>query len=55
MTRPGTKTLYMSGYPGMGESTESLRSQPNLIQKPFTQEELLRRVRDVLDGNISQG
>jgi PAS domain S-box-containing protein len=53
-TRPDTKTLYMSGYPDMGEGSEALRSQPNFIQKPFTQEELLRRVRDVLDSNTSQ-
>jgi two-component system cell cycle sensor histidine kinase/response regulator CckA len=48
-TRPDTKTLYMSGYPDMGEGSESLRWQPNFIQKPFTQEELLRRIREVLD------
>jgi PAS domain S-box-containing protein len=53
-TRPDTKTLYMSGYPDMGEGSEVLRSQPNFIPKPFTQEELLRRVREVLDSNTSQ-
>jgi PAS domain S-box-containing protein len=37
-TRPDTKTLYMSGYPDTGEGSEALRSQPNFIQKPFTQE-----------------
>jgi hypothetical protein len=42
----------MSGYPDMGEGSEALRSQPNFIQKPFTQDELLRRVREVLDSNI---
>jgi PAS domain S-box-containing protein len=49
-TRPGTKTLYISGYPDMGEGSEALRSQPNFLSKPFTQEELLRRVREVLDS-----
>ena len=53
-TRPDTKTLYMSGYPDMGEGSEALRSQPNFIPKPFTQEELLRRVREVLDSNTPQ-
>lgn len=48
---PDTRTLYMSGYPDMGEGSEALRSQPNFIQKPFTQDELLRRVREVLDSN----
>jgi len=50
---PGTKTLYMSGYPDMCEGSETLRSQPNFIQKPFTQEELLCRARDVLDSNTT--
>ncbi len=54
MTRPDTKTVYMSGYPDMGEGSEALRSQPNFIQKPFTQEELLRRVREVLDSSTPQ-
>jgi nitrogen-specific signal transduction histidine kinase len=53
-TRPDTKTLYMSGYPDMGEGGEALRLQRNFIPKPFTQEELLRRVRDVLDGFTPQ-
>ena len=54
-TRPDTKTLYMSGYPDMGEGSEALRSQTNFIEKPFTQEVLLRRVREVLDSNTPQG
>jgi PAS domain S-box-containing protein len=53
-TRPDTKTLYMSGYPDMGEGSEALRSKPNFIQKPFTEERLLRRVREVLDSNTPQ-
>ena len=53
-TRPDTKTLYMSGYPETGEGSEALRSQPNFIPKPFSQEELLRRVREVLDSNTVQ-
>lgn len=53
-TRPDTKTLYMSGYPEIGEGSEALRPQPNFIPKPFSQEDLLRRVRDVLDSNTPQ-
>ncbi len=49
-TRPDTKTLYMSGYPEMGEDSVALRSQSNLILKPFSQADLLRRVREVLDS-----
>jgi PAS domain S-box-containing protein len=52
-TRPDTKILYMSGYPDLSEGSESLRSQPNFIQKPFTREELLRRLRDVLDSSTA--
>jgi PAS domain S-box-containing protein len=48
-TRPDTITLYMSGYPDMREGREALRLQPNFIPKPFTSEELLNRVREVLD------
>jgi DNA-binding response OmpR family regulator len=53
-TRPDMKTLFMSGYPDMGEGGETLRSQPNFLPKPFSQEELLRRVREVLDNNQVQ-
>jgi len=49
-TRPNTKVLYMSGYPDIGESNKPLSPQPNFIAKPFVQEELLRRVRAVLDS-----
>jgi CheY-like chemotaxis protein len=48
-SRPDTKTLYMSGYPEMDGAGEALRSQPNFLPKPFTQAELLRRVRETLD------
>jgi YesN/AraC family two-component response regulator len=49
--RPDTKVLYMSGYPNAGGASLDLQSQRNLIQKPFTKEGLLRRVREVLEGN----
>jgi CheY-like chemotaxis protein len=51
--RPRTKTLYMSGYPDAGDGSEALRSPSNLIPKPFTRDELLRRVREVLDDHTS--
>jgi two-component system, cell cycle sensor histidine kinase and response regulator CckA len=49
--RPGTRLLYISGYPG-----ESLVQRGGIaegapfLQKPFTPEELVRKVREVLDG-----
>ena len=48
---PETKVLFMSGY----TDSQVLRQNPSgpqipLIQKPFTPEELLRRVREVLNG-----
>ena len=52
--RPETKVLYMSGYPNAGGASLDLQSQPNFIQKPFTIERLLRRVREVLEGEIPQ-
>jgi PAS domain S-box-containing protein len=52
---PDAKTLYMSGYPDKCEGSEALRSQHNFIQKPFTQQDLLRRMREVLDGSKRLG
>jgi PAS domain S-box-containing protein len=48
--RPKTKILYMSGYPNARGASLDLQSQGNLIQKPFTREGLLLRVREVLEG-----
>lgn len=50
--RPYTKVLYISGYPGAGAGVTELQSLSNFIQKPFTKDTLLRRVRMVLDDNI---
>jgi CheY-like chemotaxis protein len=52
--RTDTKILYMSGYADLGVGSEVPRSQTNFIQKPFTQEGLLRRVRQILDDNTTQ-
>jgi len=52
---PDAKTLYMSGYPDKCEGSEALRSQHNFIQKPFTQQDLLRRMREALDGGTLRG
>ena len=47
--RPETKVLYMSGYPDAEDGTSAVLSEANFIQKPFTKEKLLRRIREVLD------
>lgn len=47
---PEVRVLFMSGYTGdSGTEASLLRPGSNLIQKPFSAEVLLRRVREVLD------
>ncbi|MGB4785182.1 MAG: ATP-binding protein, partial [Candidatus Acidiferrum sp.] len=48
--RPATRVLYMSGYPNDGiVHSGILATGVVLLEKPFTREILLRRVRQVLD------
>lgn len=47
--RPGTKVLYMSGYPGDEERDRAFRPGA-FLQKPFTPEALVQRVREALDA-----
>jgi PAS domain S-box-containing protein len=48
--RPATKVLYMSGYPDDGiAQSGTLGAEIVFLQKPFTRETLLRKVRQVLD------
>jgi PAS domain S-box-containing protein len=49
---PDTKVLYMSGYPEAAAGIPLL-SRGNFMQKPFTAVQLLRRIREVLDGCAS--
>jgi|GEM_PF-4568438 len=47
--RPETKVLYMSGYPGQGKTRQDcLESTLGFIEKPFTPEDLIRKVRETL-------
>lgn len=48
--RPQTRVLYMSGYPSDGVVEAGTRaSGVTLIEKPFTREMLMKRVRKLLD------
>ncbi|HKD82919.1 MAG TPA: ATP-binding protein [Candidatus Angelobacter sp.] len=47
--KPNTKVLYMSGYTDRAEDVTALLSGGHaFIEKPFTSEALLRKIRDVL-------
>ena len=47
--KPRTKVLYMSGYTDRAEDVTALLSRGHaFIEKPFTSEALLRKIRDVL-------
>jgi two-component system, cell cycle sensor histidine kinase and response regulator CckA len=55
-SRPETKVLYMSGYTDSFIAGHGVLDQKtNLLHKPFSEEMLLRHVRDVLDATaVSQ-
>jgi two-component system cell cycle sensor histidine kinase/response regulator CckA len=49
MSRPETRVLYMSGYTDGEIATHGvLNAETAILQKPFTQEELIRRVEEAL-------
>ena len=49
--QPGIRVLFLSGYPAGTISLKSLsHTGMGYLQKPFSRNELLRKVRDVLDG-----
>ena len=46
---PELKVLYMSGYTGYSYVSQGLvSSESELLQKPFTRDTLLRKIREVL-------
>ena len=48
--RPGTRALYVSGYPGGGGTLGNLLPEgAPLLQKPFSVEALLQRVRGLIE------
>ncbi|NOT22319.1 MAG: response regulator [Nitrospiraceae bacterium] len=49
--RPSMRVLFVSGYPDETEiSSEGMAGKTNFLQKPFTSDTLLRRIRQSLDG-----
>jgi len=49
--RPDARVLFMSGYIGENQAHRSLLdSGAPILQKPFMPDDLLRRIREVLDG-----
>ena len=53
LLRPGVKVLYMSGYTADLIAQQGiLDPQMLLLEKPFTKEALLRKVRRALDGDL---
>jgi two-component system, cell cycle sensor histidine kinase and response regulator CckA len=53
--RPELKVLYISGYTNSEVMRRGItREDAAFIQKPFTGEELMRKVREVLDGESSR-
>ena len=48
--RPGLKVLFMSGYTEKAITTEGVMPpRTGFVEKPFTMEQLLRRLRELLD------
>jgi CheY-like chemotaxis protein len=47
--RPNLKVLYMSGYAGTQTSRHGVGENEAFVEKPFTKDSLLRRLRDVID------
>jgi len=53
--RPGLKVVFVSGYsPDTMELGAELNEQTLFMQKPYLPEQLLRSVRQVLDGQAKQ-
>ena len=51
LLHPSMRVLFVSGYPDEAEiSSERAAGKTNFLQKPFTSDTLLRRIRQSLDG-----
>jgi len=51
--RPGLPVLYVSGYTGAAkEKLAAISQSTNFLTKPFKPDELVRRVRELLDAAV---
>ncbi len=46
--QPQIKVLYMSGYASLDEEDQARREMPNFLQKPFSQQVLMAKIRETL-------
>jgi len=54
-SRPETRVLYMSGYTDGEIATQGVHdARASILHKPFTQDELIRRVEEALMGSVHQ-
>ncbi|MBP3958459.1 response regulator [Gemmata sp. G18] len=54
VSHPEARVLYISGYPGDALAPHGVRPQQlNFLHKPFTQDALARKVREMLDADES--
>jgi len=53
--QPGLKVLYMSGYTDSAIADHGVLDEgTNLLHKPFSEEALMQKVREVLDADKSK-
>ena len=53
--RPGVRVIFMSGYARSSLTSDSLQPGVMLLEKPFSENELIRLVRRALDGTGRRG
>jgi len=51
-TRPGTRVLYVSGYSDDAVAQQGVPGDRAFLEKPFTRDALVRKVRELLDSKI---
>jgi len=54
LQHPRAKRLFFSGYADDTLARSGVARDADLMQKPFSPSDLVRRVRQVLDGRVAQ-